>query len=43
MAPARTVYTEDDINEPVVMLIGLVEAGPMDKFLTQHDPLELQV
>jgi len=40
--PARTIHAEGDINEPVVMLIGLVEAVPMDQFLTHHDPSELQ-
>lgn len=40
--PARTLHAEGDINEPVVMLIGLVEAVPMDQFLVQRDPEELQ-
>ena len=40
--PARTLHAEGDINEPVVMLIGLVEALPMDQFLVQRDPAELQ-
>jgi len=39
--PARTVHAEGDITEPVVMLIGLVEAVPMDQFLIQHEPSEL--
>jgi gentisate 1,2-dioxygenase len=39
--PAGTVHAEGDINEPVVMLIGLVEAVPMDQFLAQRDPSEL--
>ena len=40
--PARTLHAEGDINEPVIMLIGLVDAVPMDQFLAQHDPGELQ-
>ena len=39
--PARTLHAEGDINEPVVMLIGLNEALPMDRFLLPHDPAEL--
>ena len=39
--PARTLHAEGDINEPVVMLIGLVDAVPMDEFLVQHDPEKL--
>ena len=40
--PARTLHAEGDINEPVVMLIGLKEALPMDEFLLTRDPVELQ-
>lgn len=40
--PTRTLHAEGDINEPVVMLIGLVDAVPMDQFLVQRDPEELQ-
>ena len=36
--PARTLHAEGDINEPVVMLIGLTEALPMDRFLIPRDP-----
>lgn len=39
--PTRSIHAEGDITEPVVMLIGLVEAVPMDQFLIQHDPSEL--
>lgn len=39
--PARTVHAEGDIKEPVVMLIGLREALPMDRFLLPHDPGDL--
>ena len=39
--PARTLHAEGDINEPVVMLIGLADATPMDRFLAQRDPAEL--
>jgi len=39
---ARTVHAEGEISEPVVMLIGLVEAVPMEQFLEQRDPSELQ-
>lgn len=41
--PARAVHAEGEINEPVVMLIGLAEAVPMDQFLAQHEPAELHV
>jgi gentisate 1,2-dioxygenase len=40
--PARTLHAEGDIDEPVVMLIGLKEALPMDRFLLQREPAELQ-
>lgn len=40
--PARTVHAEGDINEPVIMLIGLKDATPMDKFLLQRAPSELK-
>ncbi|MFT7470558.1 MAG: mannose-6-phosphate isomerase-like protein (cupin superfamily) [Kiritimatiellia bacterium] len=40
--PARTLHAEGDINEPVVMLIGLSDAVPMDRFLLPRDPAELQ-
>ena len=40
--PARTLHAEGEISEPVVMLIGLTEALPMDRFLLPHDPAELQ-
>jgi quercetin dioxygenase-like cupin family protein len=40
--PARTLRAEGAINEPVVMLIGLKEALPMDRFLVPRDPAELQ-
>lgn len=40
--PARTLHAEGAINESVVMLIGLAEALPMDRFLAQRDPGELQ-
>ena len=40
--PARTLHAEGDINEPVVMLIGLAEALPMDRFLLPRDPAELR-
>jgi len=40
--PARTLHAEGGISEPVVMLIGLVEALPMDRFLLPRDPAELQ-
>ena len=39
--PARTLHAEGDISEPVVMLIGLKEALPMDRFLLPRDPSEL--
>ena len=39
--PARTLHAEGDINEPVVMLIGLTEALPMDRFLLPRDPADL--
>ena len=39
--PARTLHAEGDIDEPVIMLIGLAEAVPMDQFLAQHEPEEL--
>lgn len=39
--PARTLHAEGDIKEPVVMLIGLVDATPMDKFLVQREAEEL--
>ena len=39
--PARTLHAEGAINEPVVMLIGLADALPMDQFLVQHAPAEL--
>ena len=39
--PARTLHAEGAINEPVVMLIGLADALPMDQFLVQHAPGEL--
>jgi gentisate 1,2-dioxygenase len=40
--PARTLHAEGDINEPVIMLIALKDALPMDQFLLKHDPAELQ-
>lgn len=40
--PARTLHAEGDINEPLVMLIGLAEALPMDRFLLPRDPEELR-
>ncbi len=40
--PARTLHAEGEINEPVVMLIGLKDALTMDQFLLKHDPAELQ-
>ena len=40
--PARILHAEGDISEPVVMLIGLTEALPMDRFLLPRDPAELQ-
>ena len=40
--PARTLHAEGDISEPVIMLIGLKEALPMDKFLLPRDPADLQ-
>ena len=40
--PARTLHAEGDINEPVVMLIGLTEALQMDRFLLPRDPAELR-
>jgi uncharacterized cupin superfamily protein len=39
--PARTLHAEGEINEPVVMLIGLTEALPMDRFLLVRDPADL--
>ena len=42
VVPARTLHAEGDINEPVVMLIGLREALPADRFLMVRDPAELQ-
>jgi gentisate 1,2-dioxygenase len=39
--PPRTLHAEGDISEPVVMLIGLAEAVPMDRFLLPRDPAEL--
>ena len=39
--PAGTLHAEGAVNEPIVMLIGLVEAVPMDQFLVQHAPAEL--
>ena len=39
--PARTLHAEGEINEPVVMLIGLKEAVPMDQFLLPRDPADL--
>lgn len=41
IVPAETLHAEGDIAEPVVMLIGLKEALPMDQFLLQRDPAEL--
>lgn len=43
IVPARTLHAEGDINEPVVMLIGLADALPMDRFLLPRDPAELHV
>lgn len=40
--PARALHAEGEINEPVVMLIGLKEALPMDRFLLPREPAELQ-
>ncbi len=40
--PARTLHAEGAINEPIVMLIGLKEALPMDRFLLPRDPADLQ-
>jgi gentisate 1,2-dioxygenase len=39
--PARVLHAEGDIKEPVVMLLGLKEALPMDRFLLPRDPSEL--
>ena len=39
--PAETLHAEGEITEPVVMLIGLKVALPMDQFLLQRDPAEL--
>ncbi|MFT5482342.1 MAG: hypothetical protein ACI9GW_000991 [Halieaceae bacterium] len=35
------MHAEGDINEPVVMLIALKEALPMDRFLLVRDPAEM--
>ena len=40
--PSGTLHAEGEINEPVVMLIGLKEALPMDQFLVPRDPADLQ-
>jgi gentisate 1,2-dioxygenase len=40
--PAGTLHAEGAVNEPIVMLIGLVEAVPMDQFLVQRDRDELK-
>ncbi|MFT5177304.1 MAG: mannose-6-phosphate isomerase-like protein (cupin superfamily) [Alteromonas macleodii] len=40
--PARTLHAEGDIKVPVVMLIALKDALPMDQFLLQRDATELQ-
>jgi hypothetical protein len=40
--PARTLHAEGEIDEPVVMLIGLEEALPADQFLLIRDPVELE-
>lgn len=40
--PAGILHAEGAVNEPVIMLIGLVEAVPMDQFLVQRDPDELK-
>lgn len=40
--PARTLHAEGEINESLVMLIGLQEALPMDRFLLPREPAELQ-
>ncbi len=40
--PARTLHAEGEINEPVVMLIGLKDALPADRFLLIRDPAELE-
>mgnify|MGYP001822807456 FL=1 len=40
--PARALHAEGDIGEPMVMLIGLKVALPMDRFLLPRDPAELQ-
>lgn len=40
--PAGTLHAEGDINEPVVMLIGLKDALPVEQYLLKHDPTELQ-
>ena len=39
--PAGILHAEGAVNEPVVMLIGLVDAVPADQFLVQRDPDEL--
>ena len=39
--PARTLHAEGAINEPVVMLIGLADALPMDQFLVPRALAEL--
>jgi gentisate 1,2-dioxygenase len=36
--PARTLHAEGNINEPVVMLIGLKEALTADQYLLKHYP-----
>jgi gentisate 1,2-dioxygenase len=40
--PARTLHAEGEINAPVVMLIGLEEALPAERFLLVRDPEELE-
>ena len=39
--PAGTLHAEGAVSEPVIMLIGLVDAVPMDQFLVQRNPEEL--
>ena len=39
--PARTLHAEGEINGPVVMLIGIPEPLPQDRFLMLRDPTDL--
>ena len=36
--PARILHAEGNINEPIVMLIGLKEAPNADQYLLKHYP-----